>query len=109
MSVALVVTPMVTNAPDDGCPDRHVRDSTGDCTVVDELVVLTNGGESRAEVEAAVAPFRGVIVQAVEIAGAYLVRFPVARLEDLSPIRQALLAAGFTVGYSRSANNFASR
>lgn len=84
---------------DERCPSPFVRDYGGTCTSRDRLVVLTNKGQDRASVVAAIAPFGGQIDLEIDSAGIYGVRFPVANFADLAPIRQTLLAAGFSVSY----------
>jgi hypothetical protein len=57
-------------------------------------------GQRRTDVEAAVAPYGGRIVFVVDQMGLFTVRFPVARPEELDPIRKALEEAGFSVSGS---------
>jgi hypothetical protein len=84
---------------DERCPSPLVRDYGGTCTSRDRLVVLTNDGQDRASVVAAIAPFGGQIDFDLGSAGIYGVRFPVTKWADLAPIRLALQAAGFSVSY----------
>jgi hypothetical protein len=95
MFVGAIVFPGIQG---DGCPDPFVYHDYA-CTIPNELIVLTNG-QSRTDIEAAVAPFGGRIVFDVEEVGVFTVRFPVSRPEELAPIEKLLVEAGFSVSYS---------
>lgn len=78
----------------DGCPDPFVNYEDV-CTVPNELILLTDG-QSRTEV----APFGGRIVFVVDEMGLFTAQLPIARPEELAPIRKSLVDAGFSVSGS---------
>jgi hypothetical protein len=98
LGVLLVAALAFVRAQDDGCPDGWVM-YEDDCTIANELVVMTSDGQVRADVEAAIASSNGKIVFAVDDAGIYTVRYPVEDPEDLAPLKEALELAGFHVAY----------
>jgi hypothetical protein len=104
-ALLVVAAVVVVRAQGDGCPDPWVMyDHT--CTIPNELVVLTNTGQDRSDVESAIAASGGQIVFAVEEAGAYEVRFPVNSPDELAPLKAVLEAAGFTVAYQHKGELF---
>ena len=76
------------------------------CTIPNELIVLTNSGQDRADVEAAISSSHGQIVFAVEGAGAFTVRYPVESPAELAHLKASLEASGFTVAYSHKLELF---
>ena len=92
-------------AQDDGCPDPFVMHDQA-CTIPNELIVLTNSGQDRADVEAAISSSDGQIVFAVEEAGAFTVRYPVDSPAELAPLKASLEASGFIVAYSHKLELF---
>jgi hypothetical protein len=81
---------------DAACPGPDVmRDEDGYCIGRGELIVMTgehSGGQTRADLEGAIAPLGGRIETAVDVAGIYGVVFPaantLAELDEMSGIEQ---------------------
>jgi hypothetical protein len=106
LGVLLVAALVFVRAQDDGCPDGWVM-YEDDCTVPNELVVMTSTGQDRADVQAAIASSNGQIVFAVDDAGIYTIRYPVEGPADLAPLKEALESAGFRVAYQSMVELFA--
>ena len=79
------------------------------CTIPNELIVMTNAGRDRSDVEGAAALSGGQVVFEVEGPGIYTVRLPVAGPADLAPLKAAFESAGFSVAYSYMTELFAGR
>jgi hypothetical protein len=76
------------------CPRPLVWDSQS-CIDRDELIVLTNGSQTQADVAAAVAPFGGRIVSGLADAGIFEVLFPIDSVDVLHAIELELNREGF--------------
>jgi hypothetical protein len=90
----------------DVCPDETVFYEDG-CVFRDSLGVLLEDGQTRAGLEAAIAPYGGQFDVAIDIAGIYSIRFPVRSIHELQEIMWALQAAGYPAHFQIPGELFA--
>ena len=75
----------------------------GSRVALDRLIILADDEQTRADVEAAIAPHGGTFVDGyavLEEAGMYVARFPVERIEELESIQLALESVGIRASMS---------
>jgi hypothetical protein len=106
----LIVPPVLREPSPAPCPDGAVW-YQGGCIAADHLTILAREGQSRTDIEAAVAPYGGVVddrLRNAALAGVYGVDFPPGTIVELDQIRAGLEAAGFDASLSPLLELFAS-
>jgi len=91
-------------------PDDRIVNDHGSLVEVDRLIILADDEQTRADLQAAVAPHGGMLVDdypELQEMGIYSARFPVNRLEDLESIRLSLRSVGIRASMSYLAELFA--
>ena len=95
MSIAGTVAAMTFWLPQPNvCTEPTVFYVDG-CIFPDSLSVLLDDDQTRADLEAAIAPYRGAFDVAIDKAGIYSVQFPVGSVHELEAIMIALDEMGF--------------
>lgn len=84
-------------------PDDRIVNHEGSLVEVDRLIILADDEQTRADVEAAIAPHGGMFVDGyanLEEVGIYVAQFPVDRFEDLESIQLSLESVGIRASMS---------
>lgn len=110
VAILLIVPPVLREATTPPCGEGAVM-SDGGCVASDRLTVLARDGQTRTEIEAAVAKYDGIVTSPLVLdkAGIYVIELPPMTATELDHVRAQLVSDGFDASLSPVGELFAAR